>query len=119
MHTISKDFAFSASHTLHGLPDGHPCARLHGHNFTVRVELASDTLDPAGFVLDYNHLAPLGAWLDEQFDHRHLNDVVDFQPSAENMSRHIHAWCAAQGWPVTRVGWSETPKTWAWYEETP
>jgi 6-pyruvoyltetrahydropterin/6-carboxytetrahydropterin synthase len=114
MFVITKDFALSVSHQLHGLRDGHPCARLHGHNVTVRVELQAEELDGVGFVLDYGDLAPLGDWLDAEFDHRHLNDVVDFNPTAEHMADHIFAWCAERGWPVSAVGWSETPKTWAW-----
>ena len=39
MYTITKRFAFSASHIIGGLPNGHPCARLHGHNYEVEVVL--------------------------------------------------------------------------------
>ena len=37
MYTIAKRFAFSASHIIGGLPDKHPCSRLHGHNYEVEV----------------------------------------------------------------------------------
>jgi len=114
-YEISKDYALSYSHTLHGLPEGHPCARLHGHNGVVRVELATDTLDPTGFVIDYGDLRPLAAWIETTMDHRHLNDVVTGNPTAERLARHVHDWCAERGWPVVAVGWSETPKTWATY----
>jgi 6-pyruvoyltetrahydropterin/6-carboxytetrahydropterin synthase len=116
MWTIEKHFTFSASHRLQGLPPGHQCARMHGHNIIVAVTLSSDRLDDVGFVKDYGDLKPLGHWLDAQFDHRHLNDAVDFNPTAELMAQHIYEWCEAQGWPVSRVGWSETPKTWAYFE---
>ena len=114
-YRISKDFTFSASHVLMGLREGHPCGRMHGHNIVVRVVLEGEWLDEHGFLLDYGDLRPLGEWLDSTFDHRHLNDVVDFQPSAEQMAAHIYAWCKEYGWPVLEVGWSETPKTWACY----
>ncbi|HBU96439.1 6-pyruvoyl trahydropterin synthase family protein, partial [Thalassospira lucentensis] len=39
MFTITKQFAFSASHQLAGLDADHPCSRLHGHNYIVEVEL--------------------------------------------------------------------------------
>jgi 6-pyruvoyltetrahydropterin/6-carboxytetrahydropterin synthase len=119
MYTITKEHHFSASHVLAGLPDAHPCGRLHGHNIIVRIELAADTLDPVGFVVDYGDLAPWKNWLDDTFDHKHLNDVVPFNPTAENFAAHIFGWCQARGWPVTRVGWSETPKTWAYFEPSP
>lgn len=114
--TISKDFTFSASHQLTGLPEDHPCSRLHGHNFVVRLSLASDTLDEVGFVLDYNDLRDFGNWLDYSFDHRHLNDVVWFNPTSELMARYIYSMAKTTfGLPVESVGWSETPKTWAVY----
>ena len=116
-YRISKEFAFSASHQLHGLRDGHPCGRVHGHNYVVRVTLEGDTLDDHGFLLDYGDLAPFGRWLDTVVDHRHLNDVLDGQPSAENMARQFAravADIAAVPDDVrVRVAVSETPKTWA------
>ncbi|HUM68046.1 MAG TPA: 6-carboxytetrahydropterin synthase, partial [Chloroflexota bacterium] len=39
MYTISKQFHFSASHQLNGLPLEHQCARLHGHNYEVELIL--------------------------------------------------------------------------------
>ncbi len=43
MYTIAKRFTFSASHVIGGLPEEHPCARLHGHNYEVEVVLQSTT----------------------------------------------------------------------------
>lgn len=119
MYTISKDFAFSASHQLLGLREGHPCSRLHGHNFAVRVELASDTLDGHGFVLDYGRLGVFGDWINENLDHRHLNDVLAVSPTAEHLARKLGSltlWGPLLRTGITlRVGVSETPKTWAWW----
>ena len=116
---ISKDFAFSASHQLAGLRDGHPCGRLHGHNYQVRVTLTGDALDPNGFVLDYGDLKPFGTWLDNTVDHQHLNDVIDVQPSAENLARWMHhmlgRFVALPEGVTASVAVSETPKTWATY----
>lgn len=114
--TITKEFAFSASHALEGLPDSHQCARLHGHNYVVAVRLESASLNPVGFVLDYGDLAPLRDYIDGALDHRHLNDVLHFNPTAERLAQWLYEVCAGQGWPVAAVGVSETPKTWAWFE---
>lgn len=119
MFTISKDFPFSGSHLLHDLPDGHPCGRLHGHNWIVRVEL-SGPADLRGFVVDYGELAPFKAWVDGTLDHRHVNDVPGLhQPTAEHMAEVL---CGIVKTVVdlpagvqVAVGVSETPKTWAWY----
>lgn len=116
MFKISKQFAFSASHQLKQLPDSHPCARLHGHNYVVEVELANESLDQYGFVRDYNELNALRDLIHEQLDHRHLNDVLgDEGVTAEQLARWLFDWCH-QRWPeVTAVRISETPKTWAEY----
>jgi len=117
MYTITKDMHFSASHQLANLPDSHPCGRLHGHNFIVRLHLSSPTLDNVGFVTDYNNLREFQAWIDDQFDHRHLNDVVSFNPTAENMCRYLYEQAHEKGLTqVSAVSWSETPKTWATYQ---
>jgi 6-pyruvoyltetrahydropterin/6-carboxytetrahydropterin synthase len=116
MYRITKEFHFSASHQLFGLPDDHQCSRLHGHNYIAVIELASDTLNAHGFVRDYLELAPLKRYIDDALDHRHLNDVLgDDCVTAERMAKHLYDWCAAR-WPETAaVRVSETPKTWAEY----
>ncbi|WP_198586198.1 6-carboxytetrahydropterin synthase QueD [Roseovarius salinarum] len=116
MYRIAKEFHFSASHQLKQVPAEHQCARLHGHNYVVTVELASDVLDAQGFVRDYLDLAPLKRYIDDALDHRHLNDVLgDDCVTAEQMARHFYDWCHAR-WPETvAVRVSETPKTWAEY----
>ena len=115
MYEIQKDFALSYSHQLAGLPDDHQCARMHGHNAVVRITLAADELDATGFVMDYGDLKPLKTFLDDTLDHRHINDVFDWNPTAENLAYWLFWWASALGWPVKSVGWSETPKTWAVY----
>ncbi|MGH8897377.1 MAG: 6-pyruvoyl trahydropterin synthase family protein [Egibacteraceae bacterium] len=37
MFRIGKSFTFDAAHHLPGLSEGHKCARLHGHTYTVMV----------------------------------------------------------------------------------
>ena len=114
MYTITKEFHFSASHQLDHLPDGHQCARLHGHNYIVKIELSGE-LDDRGFVFDYGDLAPLKTMIDKQLDHRHLNDVLNFHTTAENIAKWIFNICYSW-WPqVTAVSVQEAPKTWATY----
>ena len=115
MYRIAKEFHFSASHQLSHLPSDHQCARLHGHNYVVVVELAAPTLNADGFVRDYHDLAALKRLIDDHFDHRHLNDVLDDPSTAEALARHFFDWSRAR-WPeVAAVRVSETPKTWAEY----
>ena len=117
MYTISKQFHFSASHQLLHLPDDHPCARMHGHNYIVEIELQSETLNSYGFVRDYNDLDALKDFIDNTLDHRHLNDVLGHaDTTAENLAKYIYDWAKPHWSEVTAVRVSETPKTWACYQ---
>lgn len=120
MYIISKEFHFSASHQLTHLHETHQCARLHGHNYIVKVELESDTLDERGFVYDYGELWPIKDYIDNNLDHRHLNDVLggSVETTAENLARHLFTVCKYHLLPVTAVYVSETPKTWATYRKS-
>jgi 6-pyruvoyltetrahydropterin/6-carboxytetrahydropterin synthase len=116
MYRISKRFDFSASHRIGGLPDDHPCANLHGHNYVVEIELQGKALDAVGFIRDYHELKPLKAFIDETLDHKHLNDVLGHdQTTSEVIAKWLYDWCKDK-WPETScVRVSETPRTWAEY----
>jgi 6-pyruvoyltetrahydropterin/6-carboxytetrahydropterin synthase len=116
MYTISKKFVFSASHQLDHLPEGHQCARLHGHNYEVELILRAGDVDERGFVIDYGDLKPLGDYINNSLDHRHLNEVLLCHTTAENIAKHLYgiAWQHWHGVSIT-VRVSETPKTWAEY----
>lgn len=116
MYTISKEFHFSASHQLKGLPDVHPCSHMHGHNYVVTVELQSDKLNDVGFVVDYRELDGIKQWIDNTLDHKHLNDVLPFNPTAENMAKHFFTIFKQLQPCVSAVVVSETQKTSARYE---
>jgi 6-pyruvoyltetrahydropterin/6-carboxytetrahydropterin synthase len=119
--TISKSHHFSASHVLPGLRSGHPCGRLHGHNYEVVLEVTGPVVH--GWVLDYGDLKPFFAAVDALLDHRHLNDVLPegLSPTAENLAAWLHVLArgSVPGLESAdlhlRIGVSETPKTWAWY----
>lgn len=135
--TISKEFHFSASHQLTGLPESHQCARLHGHNYIMTVRLSGSELVEPGFILDYGEMRFAKDVVDGM-DHRHLNDLFPFNPTSENVVAHFyHLFVNHLAFilgskrklpevsylPYFRrhyqleVGLSETPKTWAWYTE--
>lgn len=125
MYRIEKEFHFSASHQLNNLPEDHQCARLHGHNYILKVRLVSETLDDVGFVLDYGELSFVKNWVDH-LDHRHLNDLFTCNPTSENICKALYEQVEEYLEARARsrqdhraihvaVGLSETPKTWAWY----
>lgn len=116
MYTISKEFHFSAAHQLHHLSAEHQCARPHGHNYIVKVELSGD-VGADGFVRDYGELLAVKRYIDEQLDHRDLNAVLgsSFATTAENLARELYDRFKAVVPELSAVSVSETPKTWATY----
>lgn len=116
MYRISKEHHFSASHQLKRLPADHPCSRMHGHNYIVEVELQSDALNEYGFVRDYRDMDALKRYIDEEIDHRHLNDILgDDGVTAELIAKHFYDWCKARWSEVVAVRVKESPKTMAEY----
>lgn len=116
MYKISKEFAFSASHQLYGLNQDHPCARLHGHNYIITMHLKSESLNETGFVKDYRALSVVKDYIDAHLDHRHLNDVMNVNPTAENIAFFIYNQFKNHIPELYAVEVSETPKTSAVYE---
>lgn len=91
MYEISKEFEFEASHVLTKVPPDHKCGRLpsHGHSYKVVITLRAHTLNDMGFVIDFGDLDPIKKYIDNHFDHRFLNDMVDFETTAENLAHHF------------------------------
>ncbi len=118
MYTIKKEFHFSASHRLNGLPIDHPCGRMHGHNYVVTVELQSETLNEIGFIRDYHDLDVIKEFIDDALDHNHLNDFLMYNPTAENMAKDFYELFKSMIPEVSAVTVSETPKTSARYAPT-
>jgi 6-pyruvoyl-tetrahydropterin synthase len=116
MFRISKQFSFSASHILSLLGEGHPCARMHGHNYLITVHLKSQTLDEFGFVKDYKDLRIIKDFIDQKLDHRHLNDVIPGHPTSENIARFLYEHFKPEIPELYAVEVSETPQTSCIYE---
>jgi 6-pyruvoyltetrahydropterin/6-carboxytetrahydropterin synthase len=110
IQTITKEFHFSASHQLFGLEEGHPCGRLHGHNYIVKIELKGNP-NKVGFIQDYNDLKSINNWINKTLDHKHLNDIFDFNPTVELMTIYIYEKFKKEFPLLTAVEMSETPKT--------
>ena len=107
MITATRYHDFSAGHKVTGHEN--KCRHLHGHNYRIHFTVQLDTgLDDIGRVLDFSAIKDrLCDWLESQWDHRFLiykNDpdvsvlrqhfpddvvVTPFNPTAENMARHL------------------------------
>jgi 6-pyruvoyltetrahydropterin/6-carboxytetrahydropterin synthase len=87
---IYKEFTFEAAHRLPHVPDGHKCARLHGHSFYVRIYV-EDQVDPhMGWVIDFADLKSAFKPVYDRLDHYYLNDIEGLEnPTSENLCRWI------------------------------
>jgi len=84
--SLWKDFTFEAAHQLHKVPPFHKCGRLHGHSYRIRVH-CSGKLDPAkDWVVDYAQIAAVVGPIIQKLDHTNLNDLFDFETTAENLA---------------------------------
>lgn len=62
------------------------CQNLHGHNWIVTVYLKGDVLNHNGMLMDFTHIKKQ---IHDVLDHQHINDIVEVNPTAENMSKWI------------------------------
>lgn len=116
-HRVFREFGFEAAHRLPRVPEGHKCARLHGHSFRVEVHVEGP-LDPGlGWVMDFADLKAAWQPVHDALDHRYLNDVEGLEnPTSENLASWIWERLARGGLPVSRIVVRETCTSGCVYE---
>jgi len=85
VYYIKKTIEISASHQL-TLNYESKCEQLHGHNWIITIHCRSHELDANGMVVDFTLLKRL---IRDRLDHTNLNDILPFNPTAENIARWI------------------------------
>lgn len=85
MFRVQKTMEVSASHQL-DLKYDSPCRNLHGHNYYITVYVRAEGLNESGMVIDFTELKRI---VHDKMDHQHLNDLFDFNPTAEYMAGYI------------------------------
>ena len=91
MFEIEIERCFSAAHQLRGYNGN--CSNLHGHNYRVTVTVRSNELDRIGIALDFRKLKQELDSLLEEYDHRNLSELPEFQeinPTSEVLARTIY-----------------------------
>jgi 6-pyruvoyltetrahydropterin/6-carboxytetrahydropterin synthase len=109
-YEVTKVIEFSYGHRL--LNHDGKCRYLHGHNGMLEVDIAAESLDQMGMVIDFGRVNDVvKSWVDKNLDHRMLLCradplaqplidagepifLMDENPTAENIARLI--WQAAQ-----------------------
>lgn len=85
MYYVSKRMEIAGSHKLN-LDYESKCQNLHGHNWIVTVYLKGEVLNHNGMLMDFTHIKKQ---IHDVLDHQHINDIVEVNPTAENMSKWI------------------------------
>ena len=103
---------FSSAHFLEHYRG--KCEKMHGHTFEVEVCFRVNELNESGIGIDFTELK---AYLKELLpDHEILNEVFDFSPSAENLSRYFY-YKIKEKYPVSKVMVWESDNAGAAYSE--
>lgn len=85
MYYVKKTLEISAAHRL-TLDYESKCTALHGHNWIITVFCRAAELDQNGMVVDFSLIK---SKVKSVLDHQVLNDVVPFNPTAENIAKWI------------------------------
>lgn len=84
---IYKEFTFESAHRLPNVPEGHKCARLHGHSFQVRIYIRGEITNHEGWIMDFSDLKAAFKPLYQQLDHNYLNEIEGLEnPTSENLA---------------------------------
>ncbi len=90
-------FQVEAAHRLPNVPEGHKCARLHGHSFRIEVYIKGPLDDAQGWVMDFAELRRVFQSVFDQLDHHYLNDIDGLEnPTSENLARWIWGQLSAE-----------------------
>lgn len=87
---IFKIFTVEAAHRLPNVPEGHKCARLHGHSFKIEIHVSGGIGEDSGWVMDFADIKDIFQPFYEQLDHHYLNEIDGLEnPTSENLARWI------------------------------
>ena len=81
---------FASAHSLRGYPGD--CAKLHGHNWKIEVQVSGESLNEIGMVIDFKEIKRHAKEVVKELDHSFLNDHPYFaktNPTAENIAVYL------------------------------
>lgn len=88
MIIISRRFKFDSAHHLK-YHDG-KCKNIHGHSYKCEIKLKGKIDPKTGMLLDFSDFKEIvKKHILNKVDHKNLNDVYDFEPTAENLAEEF------------------------------
>ncbi len=89
MYELLVEKTFDSAHFLENY-DG-ACARMHGHTYKVQICVAGPTLDEkVGMLMDFKDMKQALNDLVEKLDHQVLNEILDFNTTAELLAKYFY-----------------------------
>ncbi len=85
MYYVSKTMEIAGCHSL-ALSYPSKCSRRHGHNWVVTVHCKAAALNADGMVADFSKIKEA---IHDYLDHGDFNELLPFNPTAENIARWI------------------------------
>ena len=85
MYYVAKTMEIAGAHALM-LSYESKCEQLHGHNWSITVYCKAEELNADGMVCDFKHIKDQ---IHGYLDHGNLNELLPFNPTAENIARWI------------------------------
>ncbi len=87
---LFREFTFEAAHRLPNVPEGHKCARLHGHSYRMAVHIDGPVDEELGWVMDFGAVAVAVQPIISDLDHYYLNDIPGLEnPTSEVLARWV------------------------------
>jgi 6-pyruvoyltetrahydropterin/6-carboxytetrahydropterin synthase len=83
---LTREYRFEAAHRLPRVPEGHKCARVHGHSYKVVLYVRGKVDPQSGWLLDFGVIDDVFMErIHSRLDHRYLNDI----PGLENSTCEV------------------------------
>ena len=84
MYVLKLKHHFDAAHRLI-LDYDSPCQNDHGHRWEIEIEISARELNTNGMIVDFKYLKEIV----NELDHKNLNEILPFNPTAENISHYL------------------------------
>ena len=109
---LKQQFRIESARFLPGLPEGHPCRRMHGHSFLLSLRLVGSQDPKVGWVRDYHEISKMVQEIIGDLDHRILNEISGLEnPTSENLAIYLFNRIKKVLPELIQISVSETPDT--------